>query len=571
MNSRLRTALLGLLISWNYWLCHAAVEVQYSMDPRAKPAIAKGITYIKSKFGDTRGGYRTLAAYAMVKAGDPPTNPMVVQAIGDIRAKMTSDGYRATDGHYAIYEAGMDLMFLCDVNPGEHKAMIEAIVNYLKTTQNAAGFWTYPGETDPDTSITQYAMLGLWAAERTGMQTDLGMWGRAANWLMRTQMADGGFSYRPGTTGGFDMGKSAPSMTNAGTGCLLIARIYLYPDRPYYGQTQTQKRFGLLEDARQAELQAQAENRRKSAGEIPTIAALDASIGRGLAWINSHWTTQSSNAFRAYFFYTMERVGALTGGKTIGPHDWFEECLPPLLKSQKADGSWDDHSHLDAATALNVLFLTRTTGKIIEKMNIAGGLQTGGRGLPDDLAKAAISKGKLKDRKSQGGLDDLLSELANQDTSALEDAQTAIVEKVQIGNREELLGQLDTLRRLIKHPSAEVRRTAAWALGRSGQLQDARLLIDALHDVDVDVLVEANASLRFLSRKLAGVGVAESPFQDLPENADDTAKRAAVAAWRREALKRWTAWFTRVRPFEQRNDLFELLNRDLPDEKPEKK
>ena len=132
---------------------------------------------------------------------------------------------------------------------------------------------------------------------------------------------------------------------------------------------------------------------------------------------------------------------------------------------------------------------------------------------------------------------------------------------MQIGSREELLGQMETVRKLVKNPNAEIRRTAVWALGRSGQIGDALLLIQMLHDNDVDVLVEANASLKYLSRKLAGVGVPESPFVDLPETATDAQKIAAVNAWRREALKRWTGWYTRVRPFQERNDLFELLNR----------
>ncbi len=557
-------AILMLVTGLTAW----AAEVEFFIDPRAKPAIERATTFLKSKYNEQQNGYRSLVAYTLIKAGNPVTSPEVVDAIAAIRRKLTSDGYKPVDSQHAIYEATTDIALLTDSVPGENRPIIESIQQFIVKNQRPGGFWTYPDTNDSDTSITQYAILGLWAAERTGIRTPIKVWSNAAKWCLATQMTDGGFAYHPGINIGPAGSGSYPNMTFAGTTVLFVSRIYMYGDKPYFGQEgkAKPKKFGLLDDVQAQGIQADWDRRRAEAGDVVPIASLDQGINRGLAWISSHWATTSPTHTKGYFFYSLERVGALTASNKIGSHDWFNECLPAAIAQQEQDGTWDDYNGKIAATALTTLFLTRTTGRIIEKMNISGGLQTGGRGLPDDLAKANVAKGKLQERKSKGALDDLLSELANQDASALEDAQTAIVEKVQIGNREELLGQLETLRRLVKHPSAEVRRTAVWALGRSGQLSDALLLIQALNDDDVDVLVEANASLRFLSRKLSGVGIAEGPYQDLPENADDAQKRAAVAAWKRDALKRWTAWFTRVRPFEQRNDLFELLNRTLPDE-----
>ncbi|MDA0284214.1 MAG: HEAT repeat domain-containing protein, partial [Planctomycetota bacterium] len=126
------------------------------------------------------------------------------------------------------------------------------------------------------------------------------------------------------------------------------------------------------------------------------------------------------------------------------------------------------------------------------------------------------------------------------------------------GNREELIGEIERIRELARHPDAEVRRTAIWALGRSGQLKDADLLINALQDFNVDVLVEANNSLCYLSRKIDGVGIPTSPFDDLPEDATEAQRNTALDPWKKEALARWKAWYIRVRPYKDRNDLFEL-------------
>lgn len=546
-----------------------AADVEWIVDPRAKLPIERSVAFLKTQYKSQKGGHQSLLAYTFLKAGDKPTSPEIVAAIEEVKKKNQTSGYQPHDNHHAIYEAATDIMLLADANAGEYRPHIEGITTYILKAQRPDGAWTYPGEKVADTSITQYGLLGLWAAERSGVNVSLKVWNDAARWLLQTQMKDGGFTYWPGTTNGAGNGNSYPNMTFAGTGCLLLSRIYIYGDTPMYGTENRPKpkKFGVLDDIKSQNNLDMWAKRRAEVGDTVQLGALDQGIGRGLAWISSHWSTQSPTAAKGYFFYSLERVGALSVSDKLGGHDWFNECLPIIVGQQDKDGSWNDITEKPAATALHTLFLTRTTGRIIEKLSIAGGMQIGGRGLPDDLSKASVSKGKVKERKSGGSLDDLLSELSNQDASVLEDAQAAIVEKVQIGNREELLGQLETVRRLVKHPSAEVRRTAVWALGRSGQLSDALAIIQALNDNDVDVLVEANASLKFMSRKLSGVGVPESPFEDLPEGATEQQKIAAVAAWKREALRRWSAWYSRVRPFEQRNDLFELLNRTLPDEK----
>ncbi len=541
----------------------AAPEVQYSIDPRAKPSIDKAVAFLKGKYKDQHGGYKSLVAYTLLKAGQSPESPEITSAVEEVRKKLSSAGYAPRDAQHGIYEATTDIALVTDANPGDNRNVIDAILQFILKQQRPGGFWTYPGVSESDTSITQYAILGLWAAERSGLRVPLKVWSDAAKWCLQTQLKDGGFSYHPGVDVGPAGANSYPNMTFAGTTCLFVARIYLYGDKPYFGQESKPKpkRFGVLDDAKAQDFEADWTKRRTEAGDVVPLAAIDQGINRGLAWTISHWSTVSPTHTKGYFFYSLERVGSLTASDKIGTHEWFNECLPAAIKQQEEDGSWDDYNGKVAATCLSTLFLTRTTGKIIEKMNIAGGLQTGGRGLPDDLAAAGSRRGKITDRKAKGALDEMLSELANADASALEDTQTAIVEKVQIGDRNELLNQMETVRKLVNHPNVEVRKTAVWALGRSGKLTDAMYLIRALNDDDVDVLVEANAALKYLSRKLAGVGVPESPYVDIPENATEAQKVTAVASWRREALARWTAWYTRVRPFNERNDLFEFLNR----------
>ena len=93
-------------------------------------------------------------------------------------------------------------MVYANSHPEAHDKEIKALVKILLDGQYAEGYWTYPvhvrnGDRG-DTSITQYALLGLWEAERVGIAVPPGVWDKAAAWLASTQDSDGAFWYHPG-------------------------------------------------------------------------------------------------------------------------------------------------------------------------------------------------------------------------------------------------------------------------------------------------------------------------------------------------------------------------------------
>ncbi|MFP6762702.1 MAG: HEAT repeat domain-containing protein, partial [Planctomycetaceae bacterium] len=235
---------------------------------------------------------------------------------------------------------------------------------------------------------------------------------------------------------------------------------------------------------------------------------------------------------------------------------------------QRPDGSWVTHTGPENATSFAILFMVKSTGKLLARPPVGGGLLSGGRGLPEDLSGANVAGGTVAEkRKPEGPLDELLAQLSSTDISILEGAQQAIVEKVQIGDRNELLKEMDRVRKLADHPNVEVRRTAVWALGRSRDLRDAGLLIRALQDPNYWVAVEANNGLSYLSRKLSGVGVDSDPHASLPESATEKQQEDAFQKWQKDALSGWSKWYLRVRPYEDRNDSFELRLRNAVEKK----
>lgn len=534
-----------------------------------KKAIADAADYLrKSVSQDGNSGQATLAAYAMIKAGDDPEKDGTVQRIlTQVRKRANSGNYGpASDG---IYGAGVDLMLLEAAGGKKYRKEMEAVVAYLVKHQHSSGGWDYVGAfAGGDTSQCQYAMLGLWSAERAGIKVDRAVWDRGAQWFVQVQSADGGFGYHPKKNTQEDK-ETTHSMTAAGICSLLIARLHLYPNDAQPGQNAPAKKkttkFGVLEEVDLDTVEKPDGTKIvKPEDYKPTVAsgALLGGASRANGWLARRFTI-SGTRWIAYYLYTLERAAALMNAKQIGGHDWYREGATYFVRSQAKDGSWDSVSGKIPATAFGILFLTRATAKILGHEvpldPLGAGMLAGGRGLPDDLNQAVLKDGKVESTKDLGPIDQLLAELDKVESVDVAAAQKAIVEKVTLGDREDLIKQKDRLIELAKHSNVEVRRTAIWALGRTEDLKQAKLLIDALDDPDVDVMVEARNALCILSRKPLGFGLPESPFDKLPESATPEQKQAAVKQWREKLKENWQNWYYKYRPYQERDDLSEAL------------
>ena len=156
----------------------------------------------------------------------------------------------------------------------------------------------------------------------------------------------------------------------------------------------------------------------------------------------------------------------------------------------------------------------------------------------------------------------LLTDLSKLDNLEMAATQEAIIEKVQLdGNYEDLIGQKDTLVRYAKHPKVEVRKIAMWGLGRCEDLDLAKVLLDGLADPDLDVRIEARNALCVLSRKPNGFGHPADPHAGLDPRATKEEKVKAAEQWSAKVAADWARWYLRVRPYAERNDLYELRAR----------
>ncbi|WFB37774.1 VWA domain-containing protein [Kiritimatiellota bacterium B12222] len=178
-----------------------------------------------------------------------------------------------------------------------------------------------------DHSVTQFAVLGLWSAERSGIPISDEVWQRVLSRMSLRQHTDlsqtylGGFSY----TG---KSKAYGSMTAAGI-CILAISM----DR-------------LMNDLTPRE---------------------HLRIRNGLSWLVQNFMVEEnplSQNHNYYYIYSLERVGQILGIDFIGEFEWYPLGADYLVKQQSPTGAWPTSKGEDdpmLTTSFALLFLTRAT------------------------------------------------------------------------------------------------------------------------------------------------------------------------------------------------------------------
>jgi hypothetical protein len=219
----------------------------------------------------------------------------------------------------------------------------------LITQQGAFGSFNYgqPGDIvlDGDLSNTQYALLGLWAAERGGVPIPARVWTKCASHTADAQKADGGWGYLAGAA-------TTRAMTVAGISCLAIC----YRQITHKDIT----RSNDLDPPSAADKDKKATPRRPPV-KPPLLRKIDAAFtalgGLGLEELNG------------YYLYGLERACALTQTRQVAGIDWYQPLADKIVAAQQADGQWNYNSGYGTTptttTSWTLLFLVRATRKVI--------------------------------------------------------------------------------------------------------------------------------------------------------------------------------------------------------------
>jgi len=339
---------------------------------RVNAAIDRGVAYLLStqdggtwEYRVQRMGATALATLALLKAGVKPRDPHIVAAFRWLRPKKFTRVYStacllmAIEARYFPGGADEKNAYLDrpkkakHIIPGEEQRWIGAAAKWL-ASQQGAGFppkdrrfhpvWRYP-QGGYDLSNTQYALLGLSAANRCGVGTGK-VWLRALRYLLGAQEKQGppvevsryfragafmrrrsesaqarGFGYRIGS-------RPTGSMTSAGLCSLILCRQALHRSARF-----------------------QTVRKRTRAG-----------IRDALAWLEEYYDV-SVNPFYGdtwwdYYLFNLERVGVLLDERFIGTRDWYREGSLALMKRQAPNGAVRNGP---VGTAFALLFWKRAT------------------------------------------------------------------------------------------------------------------------------------------------------------------------------------------------------------------
>ena len=503
-----------------------------------EPAVASGIQFLRSRASNQQVGETAMIALALIKADTPKTDPVLASCIATIRKRFTSSGYDPQRrGGHDIYEAAVVAMALANLDVEETRGDINLVATYLIGRQNINGSWDYTQRPHGDTSISQYALLGLWECENSGFQVPPTVWDRAASWFLSSQASGGSWNYHRDQS---EYGENI-SMTAAGVGSLLLCK----------------RQLERIRNARRGSsplLTTLATDNTAESYEVKTsLVQIDQAARKGMAWLGANFTTTSSGLIGQsmyYGLYGIERVAALADRQTIGKVDLMEKGRAFIRSTQKPNGTWQYQPQTDEMnTVWAILFLTKSTAKSINRIAIkrlGAGTLLGGRGLPKDLTSITVAGGHLRSRPMNGAVEGMLAVLEDPRSQNADTAVSGLIERYHRAGPEVLRPFKDRFRKMLSDRDPGVRQVAAWALSRTGELDVVPDLITALVDPEEDVVVAARLGLQLLSRKIDGLG---------PPSPSNPAERA-------EAARQWRAWFDAIRPLDAEADEDDQIKAD---------
>ena len=508
-----------------------------------RPAVNKAVGYLKSRVQELDVGEAALTALAMYKADVPVSDPAIAACMNTVFTCFTEEAYTPKmKGGPEVYEVTVVILAMTNIDAEGYKPQINMAAQYLISHQGKNGAWDYTNRTQGDTSMTQYALLGLWEAEGAGAEVPPQVWDNAASWLISVQASAGSWNYHR------DEGmRDNISMTAAGVGSLMICQRQLMKHRK--GQENVNPLMVPLT------IDGKPANSRYKV-TTPSVSVASA-IEKGVDWIAKDFQVNSNEESgmgqsACYGLYGIERLSALYITPEMAKAgvidnkdtkkvdalkgiDWYGRGLAFLLSKQGPDGAWDIKHGKVPNTCWAILFSVKSTVKSVNAIlvrKLGGGTAKGSRFLPSDLNNVEVVGGELRAKPMGGAIEGMLAVLEDPNLDASDSAIAGLEAKYLIEGPKLLRPLKSRFRKLLRDPDPQKREIAVWGLGRTTDLDVAPMLIRALLDEDQVVVTKARIGLQILSRKLDGFG---------PEPGDAAEAREAAA-------RRWLEWFNSVKP-----------------------
>jgi hypothetical protein len=308
------------------------------LEERVNRAIDAGLAYLQKKHNDypQYRNYLGLLGLTLLECGVAADDPSVQQIAGWIRARERD--------LIQTYELTLAILFLDRLGDPRDRRLIRTFGERLLHGQLSCGTWTYssltndpkryqpteplilawPGAAVPkhpsrvrrvtyrgDNSNTQFAILGLWVAQRHGVSSRSALL-ETEQYFRATQLSDGAWAYHP--------------------------NVRLWPDSmTCSGLMSLAMRYGVIG--------GQGHDIRPD----QPLSVHDGAINQGLRYLAQALDKISVVDGRIigvqardplYFLWSLERMAVIYDLKKIGKREWYPWAAEMLIETQRPDGRW---------------------------------------------------------------------------------------------------------------------------------------------------------------------------------------------------------------------------------------
>ncbi|HUT94316.1 MAG TPA: Ig-like domain-containing protein [Thermoguttaceae bacterium] len=311
-----------------------AYEFSFCINTDQQESIQRGIDWLLSR-QYANGSWRndpantSMAVLAMLNAGYHESHPAVANGIDFILPYIRSDGSVGPQSSRYTYRTSIAILPLVATHNPDYHDEISKMRTWLVNSQwdessyygsVPTSHWYYGGfgygdSSRPDLSNTQWALMGLKAADRELGLHAANSYSKATNYFLpRCQRPDGGSGYTPGSG-------SIHTMT--------AASVWSY--------------------------------------NLCGVGADDWRVQAGLQWLDDRYSVTNNDGWgwwsEYYYKVTLAKALVMSHKTMLGEHDWFADLSARLMIEQQAAGNWPDTGQAGAeiSTAWAILALqTRT-------------------------------------------------------------------------------------------------------------------------------------------------------------------------------------------------------------------
>lgn len=319
----------------------AGVKALYSLEP---PYEIQPEYLLDNRFG--RGnqsvrnamGNHALASWALLSAGESYQNPDLYRRINWVLSSDVSQ----------TYDRGLRMQMLAEMPRDRWAPWVHRDKVWLSGALTVQGNFddSWYGVADKgagDNANGQYGVLGLWGAERSGESIRADVWRKIDEYWRKAQQplpenADpelpaGWAIYTFDKQSEAKGQKALPSnvrvsgpMTAGGVSVLSLTERFLYGDK--MASTDAMRR------------------------KLPQLR-------RGVRWLDENFSLndKEEESDRYYYFWTIQRVGHVTGYRTFNSVDWYRQITATMLNEQTTDGTWNGDKGRLLSTGFSMLYL----------------------------------------------------------------------------------------------------------------------------------------------------------------------------------------------------------------------